>query len=272
MKSLLVSVNYSDYLACVLPDNVNVFEEIIVVTTKSDTDCQHICDQYKNVTCITVPDELLNLNNSTFNKGVLLNHGMSYLYEHQYQGYLCLTDSDIIFKGLNMNFDQHMQTLESRGVCCKEMLIGMSRYIIKNFNNYCKWKQNPDLKYRFVERLNPGKERTLLGYAQIFHFDCMDEWRDYNDRPIWSQDEHCMNTQQVDTKFIGNFLNRAKASEDWKHKRDDDCEMYKYSRIMYSNQTHGKEYGVHVEDAEMYCLHIGHPWINRNGRTTGGWG
>lgn len=270
MKSLLVSVNYSDYLNCILKYNTKTFEEIVVVTVESDKNCQQLCDQYGNVTCVIVDDVLLLKNNATFNKGALLNVGMDYLVKQKYTGYICLTDSDVIFHGIE-KFDSYTHELESMGHDCKMLLHGMSRYIIEHAHNFREWIQDPKLDHDYVKRLSLGKERTLLGYAQIFHFDHQDEWRDHNNNPIWSQDEHCVNAQQVDAKFIGNFLNRTKKQPNWRDVVSLDTNEFIYSRIVYDNNTPGLEYGVHIESADMYCVHVGHTWVNRDGRVSSEW-
>lgn len=270
MKSLLVSVNYSDYLSCILQYNTKVFEEIVVVTIESDKKCQQLCSRYDNVTCVVTQDVMLQKNDATFNKGALLNVGMDHLKETEYVGYLCLTDSDVIFHGIE-NFELHRRKLESMGHDCKLLLHGMSRYIIEHAGDFKKWVEQPGLHHDFIKRLSHGKERTLLGYAQIFHFDHQDGWRDHNNNPIWSQDEHCVNAQQVDAKFIGNFLNRTKKQPNWRDVVSLDTNEYIYSRIVYDNNTPGLEYGVHIESVDMYCVHVGHTWVNRDGRVSSEW-
>lgn len=269
MKSLLVSVNYSDYLRCVLQYNTKVFEEIVVVTIDSDKKCQQLCEQYNNVTCVVTRDDLLKKNNAIFNKGALLNVGMDYLVTSKYTGYLCLTDSDIIFWGID-KFEMYRDKLTTMGHDCKKLLHGVARYIIEYENQFKRWSEKPHLNYKFIKRLQPGKERTLLGYAQLFYFDHLDEWRDHDNNPIWFQNEHCVNAQQVDAKFIGNFLNRAKKQSNWRDVVSHDTDEYVYSRIIYNNK-HGLEYGVHIESDDMYCVHVGHPWVNRDGRVSHGW-
>jgi hypothetical protein len=269
MKSLLVSVNYSDYLECVLPMNNRSFEEIIVVTVKSDVECQRICKQYSNVTCIVAPDSMLKENGAVFNKGALLNQGMRYLISNEYAGYLCLTDSDVIFNDIRLT--EHVKELTSLGINCRTTLMGMARYIIESCEDYITWKNNPNLDHKFLKRLGDEKERTLLGYAQIFYFDYNDKWRDHLDRPVWELDENCYNAQQVDAKFIGNFLNRAKSQDNWRKKTVNNTDTYRFERLIYSGNTEGLEYGVHIEDSNLYCIHVGETWLNRDGRITDKW-
>jgi hypothetical protein len=270
MKSLLVSVNYSDYLDYILPYNSLIFDEIIVVTIKSDIDCQKVCNKHKTVKCIVVEDSLIKYNNAAFNKGRLVNEGMSYLEGENYQGFLCLTDSDVIFNNFNARFNHHIDKLNSIGIDTRQVLMGMARYIIEKQENFLSWQKNPHQEHDFLKRLPLGKERTLLGYAQIFYFDHLDEYRDHNNEAIWAQDLNCVNAQIVDSKFIGKFQNRAKQSLNWRDRVTQDTDEYIYEFIKYGDKQ-GLEYGVHIEDKEMFCLHIGETWLNRDGRVTDKW-
>ena len=52
----------------VLPRNISQFDKIIVLTIKSDKECQKICKKYKNVLCLVFEDEIIKKNNKSFNK------------------------------------------------------------------------------------------------------------------------------------------------------------------------------------------------------------
>lgn len=262
MKAMLVSVNYSDYLEYILPYNTLIFDEIVVITTKTDIDCQRVCKKYTNVTCIVVEDKLLKHNNAVFNKGKLLNEGMYYLRDQKYNGYLCLTDSDIIFNNYIKKFKQHIKKLNARKINTQEILIGMPRYIIEKQEDFVTWQNNTTKKYDFLKRLPLGKEKRLLGYAQIFYFKF--------DQDVWLQDENCVNAQIVDAKFIGKFKTVAKKSTNWRHRITQDSPEYIFEYLKYHGKQ-GKEYGVHIEDAETFCIHIGETWLNRSGRVTDKW-
>ena len=93
----LVSVNYSDFLELVLPFNTKIFDTIYVITTKEDEECIDICSKYDNVDCFIVGDTVLKKNNASFNRGAAYNLLFDKLSLEEYDEWICLTDSDIIF-------------------------------------------------------------------------------------------------------------------------------------------------------------------------------
>ena len=90
------------------------------------------------------------------------------------------------------------------------------------------------------------------------------------DQNVWLQDENCVNAQIVDTKFIGKFKTVAKKSTNWRHRITQDTPEYVFEYLKYHGKQ-GKEYGVHIEDSETFCIHIGETWLNRSGRVTDKW-
>ena len=66
-QTLLVSVNYNDFLDFLLPKNKTQFDEIIVLTIESDVECQKICEKHDNVRCLAFDDSVIKKHNKNFN-------------------------------------------------------------------------------------------------------------------------------------------------------------------------------------------------------------
>ena len=129
-------IDYSDYLKVALPHNTLQFDQIIVITTESDKECQDICSEYSNVKCIVVPDEASRTPTNTFSKGALTNKGFEYLNEIGYSDWLVSTDADIIFP---KNFKDLLLSREKD----PNILYGMKRRFcstLKRFNEYLNTK------------------------------------------------------------------------------------------------------------------------------------
>jgi len=159
ITALLSSVNYSDYLKVALPHNTLQFDQIIVITTESDKECQDICSEYSNVKCIVVPDEASRTPTNTFSKGALTNKGFEYLNEIGYSDWLVSTDADIIFP---KNFKDLLLSREKD----PNILYGMKRRFcstLKRFNEYLNTKN--------ISFCTIGDRMSSLlfnGYCQIF--------------------------------------------------------------------------------------------------------
>lgn len=155
--ALMVSVNYNDFLQYLLPINSQQFDKIIVLTTKSDKTCIEICEKYNKVECLSFDDSILNFNGLRFNKGHLLNQGLDYLNEMQYDGILTLTDSDIMFPS---NY-KHLINKTTQWV---SKLYTLNRYDCPDEETLTKYLKDLDLTNL---RLYPA---SWLGYCQIFKY------------------------------------------------------------------------------------------------------
>ena len=112
ITALLTSVNYNDFLEFLLPKNLSQFDEIIVLTVESDTDCKRICDRYDRVRCLVFEDSVLKKHGKNFNKGVY-NKGLEYLDSINYNEWLCL---QMIFCFRYIQRDGHKTREENE--CC----------------------------------------------------------------------------------------------------------------------------------------------------------
>jgi len=301
MKCLLTSVNYGDYLAATAEYSSKFFEEVVVVTIKSDKETIEVCNDYKNYTCITVPDSApsysINKNKTAkFNKGHLLNYGFKYLESKKYKGYICCTDGDTTFSpGFLLEFSNWQNKLKTAlpEVDLSKILFGLPRYMVQDLKGLKKLMLNPDVKCKRnkngkwiglnhpISRIdNETHERILLGYCQIYYIDTEEKTKPHKNanKPFYFQSEQFNTTMGLDTKLIGNFrcsLNRLNLVRK--------SDAINVGNIMHDSgkgtckpgfnfeglpKKGGKLhlYGCHIEDPSLFCVHIGPNFINAKGR------
>jgi hypothetical protein len=145
---VIVSVNYNDFLAVSLQHNVEIFDNITVVTSESDILCQKICEKF-GVNCLVT--NLMYDNESDFNKGKAINYGINSISDPDF---ILLLDADIIVRG---NID--IENLN------EELLYTSSRYICKSYTQLNDVISNGKiLDESFKHEGDKG-----IGFFQLFH-------------------------------------------------------------------------------------------------------
>ena len=146
---IIVSVDYNDFLPITLENNTKIFENITVVTSINDTECQKICERF-NVNCVVT--ERMYENGASFNKGKAINDGIKSLLN---PNWILLLDADIIVpESFHESFKNNYTNINSLYVC--------NRVMFKEYQSYLNWKSGTGLKGQ-VSRLNG------IGYFQLFN-------------------------------------------------------------------------------------------------------
>lgn len=241
ITALLVSVNYSDYLEVALPYNTKQFDEIIVLTIKSDKACQDLCSKYSNVKCLVFPDGILKKNGKTFNKGALLNRGLAYLNRIRYQDWLVMTDSDIVFPE---NFNELMTSKEKDS----NILYGMNRkhcYDANKFNTYMNTKQDT-----LLTTSPPLQEMPFVGFCQIFMYKAnkFSFVEDYN-------------AENSDLIFLTHF------SKHFKKFMDNGIETHSFPKAGITKALNKSSAFIKLSERD-FVIHLGESMKNWKGRTT----
>lgn len=159
IKALLVSVNYNDFLDFLLPKNKTQFDEIIVLTIKSDVECQKICEKHDNVRCLAFDDSVIKKHNKNFNKGALYNKGLEYLDSISYEDWLVFTDADILFPD---SFKNMVNELKKQ----KRVLYTLNRYDCETFDVYKNYMKTKDMSVLGDKYYCP-----FAGYCQLFLYE-----------------------------------------------------------------------------------------------------
>lgn len=164
IDAITISVNYSDMLAWSLPSAKNIFDRLIVVTSKEDSETKRICD-YFYVECIQTD---LMTKNGKFNKGLGINLGLDILSSKEW---IVHFDSDIVFPP---RFNEFIRCKNLN----KECLYGVDRLSVCDWNtwiNFCcspypihyagsLWANFP-IMYRVVQE----NSYCPIGYFQMWH-------------------------------------------------------------------------------------------------------
>ena len=146
---IIVSVNYNDFLPITLENNIKIFDNITVVTSINDEECQKICQKF-NVNCVVT--ERMYDNGASFNKGKAINEGIKSLLN---PNWILLLDADIIVpETFHESFKNNYTNINSLYVC--------NRIMFKEYESYLDWKYESGLKGQ-VSKLNG------IGYFQLFN-------------------------------------------------------------------------------------------------------
>lgn len=90
MNSLVVCVEFDDFLAITLPRNRRHFARTLVVTSCSDTSTQHLA---KDNGCECLATDVFYEGGAVFNKGAAVEKGLDVLGR---DGWFCMWDADIV--------------------------------------------------------------------------------------------------------------------------------------------------------------------------------
>ncbi len=145
---VIVSVNYNDYLAISLRENVKIFNNITIVTSTQDILCQKICEKF-SVNCVVT--DVMYEDEATFNKGKAINEGIRSIKNPDF---ILLIDADIIVKN-PINLDSLKD----------DTLYTSSRYIVKSYSlleDYLNSKSS-------VEDVATHESDKGIGFFQMFN-------------------------------------------------------------------------------------------------------
>ena len=164
-----VCVNYSDFLAHALPSNVNHVDRIVVVTSHEDKATQELCRKF-SVDCY--PTDVWKQGGDTFNKGRMINYGLSHL---RWDEWILHLDADIVLPHKFRPVLAHHQLDPA-------VIYGMDRLNCKSYENWQthKWRTEPQHQYRYMVTPTeqfPVGSRLLhaelgwlpMGFFQLFH-------------------------------------------------------------------------------------------------------
>lgn len=127
LEGVCVCSNMGDFLAHTIPFNKYVFNKLVVVTGTKDEHVADIC-QYHNILCVKT-----NVLDESFNKGLAINAGLSYLDRSDY---LCHFDCDILFPPRARYM---MEIAKLR----EDTLYGVLRQMVPSYAAFAEWLTHP---------------------------------------------------------------------------------------------------------------------------------
>ncbi len=148
MRAVLVAVDFADILAVTLPYNRHHFDEVMVVTTPTDTAVHEVADQ-SNARVFTT--NAFYDDDAVFNKWKALEQGLDVFGRN---GWLCLMDADVLWPKQLPEFERSIGTLYTpRRRMMKEIVLP-----IPSEQKWLDYPQHP-------------QQVEWAGYSQIFHCD-----------------------------------------------------------------------------------------------------
>lgn len=99
---MVISVNYADYLELTLPENVDLFEKLLVVTDEKDAQTLLVCEKYKHKNVECVKTDAFYIHGAPFFKSVGFNAGLKYLNAPDW---IITWDADIVIDKRFANID-----------------------------------------------------------------------------------------------------------------------------------------------------------------------
>ena len=145
LSSIIVCVEFDDFLAITLPRNVRHFERTLVITSPSD-------ERTKTLVLATPKCELLETdafyrNGSSFNKGLAMEEGFDVLGR---DGWICIWDADIVMP-------ESVEFAKS----CRCLYVPIRRILPnpKDFSDCLEWSNLS----------SPTQAKEFAGYFQLFH-------------------------------------------------------------------------------------------------------
>lgn len=227
---IIVSVNYNDYLLATLSHNINIFENITIVTSPDDLMCQEICKKFE-VKCLIT--DIMYENGDKFNKGKAINFGISSIVNPDL---ILLLDSDII---VTEKID--LSNLDD------DALYTSSRWICKTYQKLKEWQENKD--FELFKRDNDKG----WGFFQLFNKDLTP-----GDKPF---PENSPNASMSDLMFRDKFPNRKSIELDVIHLGDPSVNWNgrKTSRFLKDDEFYeifDNSFNINQYFDKIYCLNL----------------
>jgi Glycosyl transferase family 2 len=169
IECVIVSKNYSDFLAHTIAENLTQVDRMVVVTHPDDKATQALCNKF-GVDCLET--EVMHDDGDSFNKGRAINLGLSHL---RHEGWLMHLDADIL---LPHNFKKMLKHARLDEKC----IYGADRLNVKSYEHWLenKHKTIPQHQWRYL--VVPPTEFPIgarllhqeygwcpIGYTQIWH-------------------------------------------------------------------------------------------------------
>ena len=132
IEAVVVCRDYSDFLACTLPFNKQLFDRIVVVTSSHDKETQRLCE-FNHVQCVKASTLL----DKGFYKGEAINAGLAHL---SMDGWVVQLDADIFLP------PQTRRLLE-RAQLADYMLYGIDRFIVPSAKAWQDFLHSPKLQH-----------------------------------------------------------------------------------------------------------------------------
>lgn len=169
IEGIIVCKDYSDFLAHTLPENIEHFDHLVVVTHYSDKKTQEICSKY-SVECVQA--HVFDEDGDRFNKGRAVNVGLSHLKNPDW---IIHFDADIVFPKRFRWMIEHSK-LDTANIygCDRVNIFGWEKWLeVKDkMNPYYKdhWFVSPPEGHPLGSRIIHREHGYVpIGFFQMWH-------------------------------------------------------------------------------------------------------
>ena len=145
IKSIVVCVDYDDFLSITLPQNKKHFSRTLIVTSEKDKATQQLAKEHG---CECLITGAFYCDGANFNKGLAMEEGFDALGRN---GWICVWDADIIMP-------ENIEVSNRQNDC----LYGPTRLILEDPATY-----NDKLDWSVLQ--SPTKPDQFSGYFQLFN-------------------------------------------------------------------------------------------------------
>jgi len=159
LECVLICVNYSDYLECVIKSNKKHFDNIIVVTNKKDKNTIDLCYRH-DVSCV-LTDRLYE-NGAKFNKGKAVNDGIKNL---KFNDWVLITDADMYMPD---DFRPKVDDLYNSCKLDQECIFGTHRYMCSTNEEWKEFCNTKEINKTWI--LQKHRLAIGVGFFQLVNF------------------------------------------------------------------------------------------------------
>jgi len=156
LEGVTVCVGYSDFLEVTLTENLDHFDEFVVVTSTTDTETHRVCDKH-GVVCVKTDvykeDPL-----DTFNKGLMINMGLAHL---RHRGWVMHLDADIVLPD-RVRFMLNKSRLDV------DSIYGADRLSVTGWEAWEKLQKMPEYNRQYRHRFMVTPPKLELG-SRLIH-------------------------------------------------------------------------------------------------------
>jgi hypothetical protein len=151
LTGISVCVNYDDFLAITLPQNITHFNKYIIITSEKDGRTCKMIEMYNDKKITLIKTNIFYENGAQFNKGAAIRQVQKSLLINSNISWICILDADIV---LPNNF---------REVCMKvctnkNLLYGAQRINYETYDDYINEKPSQIC----------NKNEVGIGFLQIY--------------------------------------------------------------------------------------------------------
>ena len=157
LEGVTVCVDFADFLDVTLTENLNHFDEFVVVTSTTDKETHKVCDRH-GVVCVKTDiykeDPL-----DKFNKGLMINLGLAHL---RHRGWVMHLDSDIVLP-------DRVRFMLNRSRLDVDSIYGADRLTVTGYPAWEKLKQTPEYDRQYHHRFMVTPPSGLEIGSRLIH-------------------------------------------------------------------------------------------------------